>query len=221
MNIGMGNDNPVIGTTTATIYNPATRNPRGTAYLGRAGQSVRVVGISYDPDAVYRRLPVHLYDNGRLIGAAWTNPISHRYLLTGRLTAGTNHLMVVSYNVGLGTANPRLAYFTVGLPVAWTTAYHGAQNVAANMLAAYGWGPSQMPPLVALWNKESGWRVNAANPSGAYGIPQALPGSKMGAAGPNWQSNPRTQIAWGLGYIKSRYGSPAAAWAHSVATNWY
>ena len=76
--------------------------------------------------------------------------------------------------------------------------------------------------LVALWNKESGWNVHAHNPSsGAYGIPQSLPGSKMASAGADWQTNADTQIRWGLGYIQGRYGSPCGAWAHSQAVGWY
>jgi hypothetical protein len=74
----------------------------------------------------------------------------------------------------------------------------------------------------ALWNVESGWNVTAANPSsGAYGIPQALPGSKMASAGADWQTNAATQIRWGLGYIKSVYGSPCAAWGHEQVDGWY
>ncbi len=96
-----------------------------------------------------------------------------------------------------------------------------AQALGRTMAAAKGWGSGQFSCLLSLWTKESGWRVSAANPSGAYGIPQALPGGKMASAGPNWQSNARTQIAWGLGYIARVYGSPCAAWGHSQATNWY
>ena len=89
-----------------------------------------------------------------------------------------------------------------------------AQKIARAMLPSYGWSPSsQFGCLVNLWNKESHWNTHAANPSGAYGIPQALPGSKMASAGPDWQNNARTQIKWGLGYIKSRYGAPCDAWA--------
>lgn len=96
------------------------------------------------------------------------------------------------------------------------------QSIAASMLPSYGWGQDQMSCLVSLWNRESGWRTNATNPgSGAYGIPQSLPGSKMASAGADWQTNPATQIKWGLGYIKSRYGSPCGAWGHSQATGWY
>jgi hypothetical protein len=96
-----------------------------------------------------------------------------------------------------------------------------AKAIAYSMVKARGWSTSEYQCLVDLWNRESGWNVTAANPSGAYGIPQALPGSKMSSAGPDWQSNARTQIAWGLGYISGRYGTPCSAWAHSNAYNWY
>jgi hypothetical protein len=96
------------------------------------------------------------------------------------------------------------------------------QKIAAAMLGSYGWSSSQFGCLVSLWKTESGWNLYASNPSsGAYGIPQALPGAKMAAAGPDWQTNPATQIRWGLGYIKSTYGSPCAAEAHEQATGWY
>jgi hypothetical protein len=93
--------------------------------------------------------------------------------------------------------------------------------IAAAMLGSFGWSSSQFSCLDSLWNRESGWSVHASNPSGAYGIPQALPGSKMGAYGSDWASNPRTQITWGLHYIAARYGTPCGAWAHSQSYNWY
>jgi len=96
-----------------------------------------------------------------------------------------------------------------------------AQAIAQQMVSARGWGADQFNCLVSLWNKESGWRVNAYNPSGAYGIPQSLPGSKMATAGADWQTNPATQITWGLNYISGVYGTPCGAWGHSVANNWY
>lgn len=78
----------------------------------------------------------------------------------------------------------------------------------------YGWRGSQWTSLYLLWRNESGWRAAAANPcSSAYGIPQSCPGSKMARFGSDWRTNPWTQIRWGLWYIHSRYGSPAAAWA--------
>lgn len=96
------------------------------------------------------------------------------------------------------------------------------QAYASSMLPSYGWNQSQMGCLVSLWNRESGWRANASNPSsGAYGIPQSLPGTKMASAGADWRTNPATQIRWGLGYIKATYGSPCGAWGHSQATGWY
>ena len=97
-----------------------------------------------------------------------------------------------------------------------------AQAIAYEMVTARGWGDDQFACLVALWKKESGWRVNAYNASsGAYGIPQALPGKKMASAGSDWETNPATQIAWGLGYIKGRYGTPCGAWDHSQRKGWY
>lgn len=86
------------------------------------------------------------------------------------------------------------------------------------MMLAYGFGEDQWPCLFQLWTRESGWRVTASNPSGAYGIPQALPGSKMGAG---WQSDASVQIQWGLGYIKGRYFTPCGAWAAFNAKGWY
>jgi hypothetical protein len=95
------------------------------------------------------------------------------------------------------------------------------QHIAMAMLGSYGWPSSQFGCLDSLWNAESGWNVYASNPSGAYGIPQALPGDKMASAGPDWQTNAATQIRWGLGYIKGLYGSPCGAWSHEEADGWY
>lgn len=88
------------------------------------------------------------------------------------------------------------------------------------MAAKRGWTGQQWRCLDTLWGvRESGWDHTNDNPtSDAYGIPQALPGSKMG---PGWQYNPRVQIRWGLSYIRGRYGTPCAALAHSYANNWY
>jgi hypothetical protein len=90
------------------------------------------------------------------------------------------------------------------------------------MLASFGWSSSQFSCLDPLWAHESGWSATAYNAgSGAYGIPQALPGSRMASAGPDWQNNAATQIRWGLEYIKGTYGSPCGAWDHEQATGWY
>ena len=107
-------------------------------------------------------------------------------------------------------------------PAAGTPDPGTAKAIAQSMLTARGMGADQYNCLVSLWNRESGWNVYAQNPSsGAYGIPQALPGSKMGSAGADWATNPATQIAWGLSYIEGRYGTPCDAWAYSEANGWY
>ena len=95
-----------------------------------------------------------------------------------------------------------------------------AQSIARNY---YGWTGRQWAALDTLWGKrESGWRSNADNPtSTAYGIPQALPGSKMSANGADWLTNPATQIAWGLKYLRARYHDPVRALAHSTRLGWY
>lgn len=94
--------------------------------------------------------------------------------------------------------------------------------IAQAMLADYGWGSDQFSCLDSLWQRESNWNPQARNPySGAYGIPQALPAHKMRVSGRDWRHNPVTQVRWGLRYIKSRYGTPCAAWAHFQRRNWY
>jgi hypothetical protein len=103
------------------------------------------------------------------------------------------------------------------------TASGSPQRIAEGMLSSYGWSASgQMSCLSSLWTRESGWRYDAENPgSGAYGIPQSLPASKMASAGSDYMSNPATQIKWGEGYIKDVYGSPCGAWDHELAKGWY
>lgn len=99
-----------------------------------------------------------------------------------------------------------------------------AQNRALGlqMCAERGWSASQCNDLGTLWDRESGWSSSAHNSSsGAHGIPQSLPGSKMASHGADWASNPRTQIAWGMDYISDRYGNPSAALAHSYNVGWY
>ena len=96
------------------------------------------------------------------------------------------------------------------------------QQYAHDKVIAMGWTEADFTALVDLWYKESGWRWNADNPySDAYGIPQALPGSKMASAGSDWATNPKTQVNWGLDYIQKRYGSPSNALNFWNANNWY
>lgn len=96
------------------------------------------------------------------------------------------------------------------------------RQIAIRLLHHFHWGRRQFRYLDPLWARESSWNVRAFNAySGAYGIPQAVPGSKMASAGRRWRTSARTQIRWGMRYIKDRYGSPRAAWDHELATGWY
>jgi Transglycosylase SLT domain len=130
---------------------------------------------------------------------------------------------------GTGQANPNALGQAVATGASGNVSAGGAQNQAIGKLlaAGYGWSTGiQWDDLVRLWDQESGWSNTAQNPqSGAYGIPQALPYTKMPKAA--WpasaggRSDPSSQVSWGLAYIKGRYGSPSAAWAHEQANNWY
>jgi hypothetical protein len=100
--------------------------------------------------------------------------------------------------------------------------FSGNRAIGCALMLQAGFAISQFPCLNKLWNKESGWNHRAENrSSGAYGIPQSLPGSKMSSAGADWQNNPATQIKWGLGYIKGRYKTPCGAWSRSESTGSY
>ena len=97
-----------------------------------------------------------------------------------------------------------------------------AKAIARSMMAGHGWGDSEFSCLESLWTRESSWNYQAENASsGAYGIPQALPGTKMSEVADDWATNPTTQITWGLNYISGRYGTPCSAWAHSESVGWY
>jgi hypothetical protein len=99
--------------------------------------------------------------------------------------------------------------------------YSGNKATGCALAQEHGFDLEQVGCLVALWDRESGWNETAANGIGAYGIPQALPGSKMESEGSDWETNPVTQIEWGLGYIEGRYGDPCGAWGHSEENGWY
>ena len=120
------------------------------------------------------------------------------------------------------TQAPAAAQLSQTAAVTVPAASGSPQQIAEAMLGSFGWSASQFSCLDPLWAHESGWSVSAYNAgSGAFGIPQALPGSRMASAGPDWQTDAATQIKWGLQYIKGTYGSPCGAWAHEEATGWY
>ncbi|VEI13034.1 Uncharacterized protein conserved in bacteria [Trueperella bialowiezensis] len=144
-----------------------------------------------------------------LIEAVRTEPVTHV------VRVGTKEVVEPE-------AAPASGSHSVPVPASAPVPAGSAREIAQGMLASYGWGMDQWSCLDALWQRESNWNTYAANPSsGAYGIPQALPGSKMASAGADWQTNPATQIRWGLGYIQGRYGSPCGAWGHSQSRGWY
>jgi ribosomal protein L12E/L44/L45/RPP1/RPP2 len=100
--------------------------------------------------------------------------------------------------------------------------YSGNKQIGCSLLSSAGFDSGQMSCLEPLWTRESGWNERAGNQSsGAYGIPQALPGNKMASYGADWETNPVTQIKWGLNYIKSRYGTPCGAWNAFQSKGWY
>lgn len=120
------------------------------------------------------------------------------------------------------SAPPGVPGVTAGATPASCATYSGTKATGCTLLLKGGFAIDQMSCLDKLWTKESHWNTTAKNSSsGAYGIPQALPGSKMAVYGSDWQTNPATQIAWGLSYIKGRYSTPCGAWSHSQSTGWY
>ncbi|MEE6281362.1 G5 domain-containing protein [Georgenia sunbinii] len=138
--------------------------------------------------------------------------------------------------IRVGTAEPEPEPEPVAPPAASSSSSSGSSGdapvptfssgdtraIGAELAGARGWGGDQFQCLDQLWERESNWRTTAENPSsGAYGIPQSLPGSKMASAGSDWRTNPATQITWGLDYIAGRYGTPCGALSHSHARGWY
>lgn len=111
---------------------------------------------------------------------------------------------------------------TLGISGPYVPPAAGIKSWTAQQVTALGYTPEQFTCLDLLWTRESGWNVLATNAkSGAYGIPQSLPAAKMASTGKDWLTNPKTQITWGLGYVKGRYGDACHAWAHSEEFNWY
>ncbi len=123
-----------------------------------------------------------------------------------------------------GSSSPSTSAPPKGTDAQILWAQKNPKTVAQQLMPKFGFDSSQWTCLETLWQKESSWYWAADNPySSAYGIPQALPGTKMATAGADWLINPATQITWGLGYIKGRYGTPCAAWAawQSRSPHWY
>lgn len=141
---------------------------------------------------------------------------------TSEQAYGYSSTQVISFARGgfnVVTGNDAAAMF---VEAASAPASGSAQSYALSMLTSMNFGEDQYSCLVKLWDRESNWRYTARNSSsGAYGIPQALPASKMATEGPDYMTNPETQVRWGVKYIKGRYGSPCGALAHSDKLGWY
>ena len=127
-------------------------------------------------------------------------------------------LVVAAALVGLLHAHPAAA----AEPHA-PSVFHRVYPPATQAARDWAWkrlGGKQFDCLDRLWHFESGWRVRAGRVTGSYGIPQAYPGTKMRSAGADWQTNPMTQVRWGLGYVR-KYGGPCGAWAFWQQHRWY
>ena len=186
-----------------------------------------------------------LFDSRRFLAAVALPPLTARVSLAIAAVAGVVAVALVSPQSG------QAAWYAGGNPDSQTVVSVGAEGaierealtvtagysgldavgnpdpgsakaIAFELVEQSGWGEGEYRCLVALWQRESGWNHRAENPSsGAYGIPQSLPGNKMASAGDDWASNPETQIRWGIGYISARYGTPCEAWGHSERRGWY
>lgn len=123
---------------------------------------------------------------------------------------------------GGGAASKGSATVTSAPAASGDTSVAASKAFAHATLASRGMGDAEFQCLNNLWERESNWNYKADNPSSdAFGIPQSLPGSKMASIAPDWETNPQTQILWGIGYISERYGTPCNAWGHSQTVGWY
>ncbi len=187
------------------------------------GGAPRTVEIQYSSDgSTWVTTRTRTTDTkGRLKFVVKVAPDRNRWRLN--VPASTSHLATTSavktFAVQLRESQEQ------AVPIPAITAGQIAASKAyarAYILQTYGWGDDQWFALEQLWTRESGWNHLAVNPSsGATGIPQSLPGDKMATAGPDWRTNPQTQIRWGASYIKGRYGDPLGAWDHFLTKNWY
>jgi hypothetical protein len=213
-----------------TFAGEHARTGTAAASFGMAGDLSRAAGQRNSADAAATsRLTSELRTQRARAQAASNAAIAHHALVVARQVAARRAAAAKaaaaarSAAVAAPVATPSAAPVPVATPTqAPVTPAGSPQQIAMAMLSSYGWPSGQFGCLDNLWQRESGWNPLAENTSsGAYGIPQALPGSKMASAGADWATDAATQIRWGLGYIKSTYGSPCAAWGHETAYGWY
>ena len=145
-------------------------------------------------------------------------------MITPRIAAGlTAALMVASPVAAHAATRPDLPRPSRSqAPARFGTVAYSQWYAKQAAMIRFGWGPRQFKALKTLWIHESGWNHKAVNrSSGAWGIPQSLPASKMRTHGSDYRTNPETQIDWGLDYIHGRYGTPVKAWAFWQRHHWY
>ena len=139
----------------------------------------------------------------------------------GTLTSTTKPKLASPGEAAVSNPNASLSGGIAPVPAAPSDPT-GAEAIAQSIMGSFGFPPqTYYSCLYDLWERESSWNVYAENPSGAYGIPQALPGYKMSSAGADWQTDPTTQIKWGLGYIAGKYGNPCKAWNFEETNGYY
>jgi uncharacterized protein YabE (DUF348 family) len=246
LNITVGKDDRLsVASTSAVLPNEVVTLQRVRRELSTRTETVHHRTVKRDDSSLFKGVTkvVHAGRDGKtrvtyalvyIDGVLTARTAVHRTTLTAAqarvLGIGTKQIITVPSaahsSSGSGTSRSSSGSSGSGgssgsVPSAGAPSPGSAMAIAKQLLAARGWGDDQYNCLVTLWNHESGWRVHAANGSGAYGIPQALPGSKMGSAGPDWQNNATTQIKWGLGYISARYSTPCGAWSSWQAHGWY
>ena len=203
----------------------------GACAAGASQASSTTTTASFTPSAMAAAQSTELSDNSNdtnaALAAARRSGVQRASVLTHQQAAAADAKAKAKVEAAMALVRAReVAAEKVARDLARQGLLDRAQSnpkAVGRLLAAdRGWGDSEFSCLDSLWTKESGWRWNADNAaSDAYGIPQALPGSKMASVGSDWATNPITQIKWGLNYIAGRYGTPCAAWAQSRAVNWY
>jgi hypothetical protein len=199
----------------------STANLRGS--FSRRATVVAASTLTIGLVAVVAPQPVTVSANAEV-----STTTSSSALLAGQLTAQTLTPVIAtttttSTTSRLATTSRTVTRAPVVAPYAFGTKGYNKWWARYYMVKRFGWkSTTQYNCLVSLWNKESSWNHKAHNrSSGAYGIPQALPGSKMAKFGSDWRTNPKTQIIWGLGYIKGRYVTPCGAWSSFQRKGWY
>lgn len=193
-------------------FQPGSQGGRWSAEFGHVAYIGQVL--------VNGSITVENYGTNEYFITNYTASELSQLVSTGQATIKHNpHSKVKIKKIGGSSiVDPGGGYKGVGGPLP----PEAAKAAAKSMLPAYGWDDAQYQCLEIMWTKESAWDYAAENPgSGAYGIPQSLPADKMGSIAPDWRTNAVTQIKWGLGYIKERYGSPCQAWDFWQQNNWY